>query len=76
MGAQANGRAREALRPYELFVSPTCGGLSNFAHTPPEAQKYFSRVRPLRSLLSIVRSLAQLPDKRQCPIRYFVVTLP
>jgi hypothetical protein len=41
MGALANGSAREALRPYELFVSPTCGGLSNFAQTPSEAQKYF-----------------------------------
>jgi len=76
MGAQAKGRAREALCPYGLFVSPTCGGLSNFVHNPTEAQTICPRGCPLRLLLSIVRSLAHLPDSRQCPNRSLVVTLP
>jgi len=72
MGAQAHGRAREALRPYGLFVSPTCGGLSNFAHTPPEAQKYFSRGLPaaLTSLdcaqSSALAGYAAMPNSLFC----------
>jgi len=37
MGAQAERRAREALRPYGLFVSTTCGELGVLAHISPEA---------------------------------------
>ena len=39
MGAQAKGRAREALRPYGLFVSLPSGELSDFAHNSPQARE-------------------------------------
>jgi len=55
---------------------PPLAGKSNFPQSLPEAHKYLERGLPVALFLSIVRSLAHLPDERQCPSRYFVVTLP
>ena len=79
MGALALSRAREALRPYGLFVSP--GALRQIRALLPRRTIFLygfarnSRVQPLRSLLPIVRSLAHLPEATQCPRRVFDAAL-
>ena len=72
MGAQANGRAREALRPYGLFVSLTAAGKSFVAQNQPEAQKYHQRPYPLRSVSldcaqsSALAGYAAMPNSLFC----------
>jgi hypothetical protein len=71
MGALALSHAREDLRPYELVVSSGCAARKILSRTSENAHTNtlygltrIDAVQPLRLPLSIVRSLAHLPDGR------------
>lgn len=74
-------RQRAALVRHCVLTGYLClpvGQVEQFCSQSAQSAKYLfdGFVYPLRLLLSIVRSLAHLPDFRQCPNRHFVATLP
>ena len=78
------GCAREALRPYGLFVSSEGIEISNSLTRLPNPRcshnfplRFFpaSGTKSRRSLMSNVRSLADSADALQCPPREFHMAL-
>jgi hypothetical protein len=69
MGAQAMGRAREALRPCELIRVIRLWQMESDEKTAHASR--LSTAFNVAFISSIERSLAHLPDARQCPKRVF-----